>query len=81
MYLPGASSSCSGSSGPVYIRPPGFKFHAQEVTRPRLKKKKKTFSVTKPATLSHSQQQHDIHVLNKRDATPPKHRPIKRGMR
>ena len=41
IILTGASSSCSGSSGPIYVRPPGFRYHAQEITRPKIKKKKK----------------------------------------
>ncbi|XP_067946666.1 uncharacterized protein [Watersipora subatra] len=73
---PGASSSCSGSSGPIYIRPPGFKYHAQEVTRPRQKKKKKTFPINQTQTVVLSRQQTELY--KKRDATPPKHRQIKR---
>lgn len=84
LFITGASSSCSGSSGPVYIRPPGFRFHAQEITRPKIKKKKKVFSVTNTTSNSKTpgsftQGAETTSILRKREPTPPKHRHIKRG--
>ncbi|XP_061197517.1 uncharacterized protein LOC133205681 [Saccostrea echinata] len=60
-YEPAASpSGSSTASGPVYIRPPGFKHHAQEIKK--VKKKKTTVFDFKSA-------------LKKRAPTPPKVRP------
>lgn len=56
-------SGSSTASGPVYIRPPGFRHHAQEIKK--VKKKKTTEFDFKSA-------------LKKRAPTPPKVRP-KRG--
>uniref|UniRef100_K1Q688 Receptor ligand binding region domain-containing protein n=1 Tax=Magallana gigas TaxID=29159 RepID=K1Q688_MAGGI len=58
-------SGSSTASGPVYIRPPGFRHHAQEIKK--VKKKKTTEFDFKSA-------------LKKRAPTPPKVRP-KRDMR
>ena len=84
IILTGASSSCSGSSGPIYVRPPGFKYHAQEITRPKIKKKKKVFPVTHSSsscktTSGTLSQTESGSILRKREPTPPKHRHIKRG--
>lgn len=62
----GASST---SSGPIYLRPPGFSHHAQEITRPRIKKKKKIIAVNNLDGTS---------MIRKREPAPPKHRQ-KRG--
>ncbi|CAL1545909.1 unnamed protein product [Lymnaea stagnalis] len=63
-----ASPSSSTSSGPIYVRPPGFKHHAQEIVahsvRSNLKKKKCS------ATLVSVRE-----GFKKREATPPKLKP------
>lgn len=63
------SSPCSStSSGPIYVRPPGFTHHAQdvEVTNVKNKLKKKKYS-TPLATVREG--------CKKREATPPKLKP------
>ncbi|XP_059142094.1 mucin-2-like [Physella acuta] len=60
-----ASPSSSTSSGPIYIRPPGFKHHAQEIVSSNvksLKKKKCSTHVIKEG-------------FKKREATPPRLKP------
>lgn len=57
-----ASPSSSTSSGPIYIRPPGFKHHGQEIVSPNvksLKKKKCSTHLIKEG-------------FKKREATPPR---------
>ena len=65
-----ASPCSSTASGPTYVRPPGFDFHAQEVTVSSKKLKKKKSS------------EHSLNVglngLKGREATQPKIKP-KRG--
>jgi hypothetical protein len=64
-----ASPTSSTASGPIYVRPPGFKHHAQEITAKRVKKKK---TATAGALV-------DIREgIRRRAPTPPKLRP-KRG--
>ncbi|XP_055863424.1 serine/threonine-protein kinase phg2-like [Biomphalaria glabrata] len=63
-----ASPSSSTSSGPIYVRPPGFKHHAQEIVAPSLTnslKKKKSYATF--STLKEG--------FKKREATPPKLKP------
>ncbi|KAH9495117.1 hypothetical protein Btru_018210 [Bulinus truncatus] len=63
-----ASPASSTSSGPIYVRPPGFKHHAQEIIAPSLRnnlKKKKNY-----ATLNTLRE-----GFKKREPTPPKLKP------
>ena len=63
-----ASPNSSTASGPVYVRPPGFKHHAHEiVAKSRIKKKK---TATPFLSLKDG--------FRRREQTPPKMRP-KRG--
>jgi hypothetical protein len=60
---PGNSST---ASGPIYVRPPGFRQHGHTIilSKPKLKKKKTALAIREG--------------LKKRDPTPPKSKP-KRG--
>lgn len=63
-----ASPSSSTSSGPIYVRPPGFKHHGQEIVAPSVRsslKKKKCSS-----TLVNVRE-----GFKKRESTPPKLKP------
>lgn len=62
-------SGSSTASGPIYVRPPGFKYHAQEI-----KKTKKKRTQMQEALLEYRQ---NNHRLKKRAPTPPKVRPKK----
>ncbi|KAF6018479.1 hypothetical protein EB796_023214 [Bugula neritina] len=75
---PGASSTCSGSSGPVYIRPPGFKHHAQEITRPRIKKKKKLFPVSNTKNSDVTYEIPGSDTFKKKEASTTKQKNTKR---
>lgn len=75
----GASSTCSGSSGPVYIRPPGFKHHAQEITRPRIKKKKKLFPVSNTKNSDVTYEIPGSDTFKKKEASTTKQKNTKRG--
>ena len=62
-----ASPCSSTNSGPIYVRPPGFTHHAQEVECPRSKIVRKK---SRPATMISMRE-----GLKKREQTPPKSKP------
>ena len=65
---PGGSST---ASGPTYVRPPGFTFHAHSVAKPKVKKKKTTAALI-------ALQDGVTPTLNK-EPVPPRNKP-KRGI-
>lgn len=63
-----ASPNSSTASGPIYVRPPGFKHHAQAIEAKSRHKKKKTTTLLSLRD-----------GLKKREQTPPKYK-ARRGM-